>query len=150
MDDAALRHYRFESYCLDTQTRELRQGDGTAVALTAKAFETLRLLIENRHRVVGKDELLAAVWAGRVVEENNLTQAVSALRRALGAGAGDHRYIVTVPGRGYQFVAVVACTSGPWSMALKVIVPSYAQRPTFSPRRETLRRPQLQSSVSVA
>ena len=105
MDEAARRHYRFESYCLDTQTRELRAGDGAAVALTAKAFETLRLLIENRHRVVGKDELLATVWAGRVVEENNLTQAVSALRRALGAGAGDHRYIVTVPGRGYQFVA---------------------------------------------
>jgi DNA-binding winged helix-turn-helix (wHTH) protein/TolB-like protein/Tfp pilus assembly protein PilF len=105
MDNATLRHYRFESYCLDTQTRELRTGDGAAVALTAKAFETLRLLIENRHRVVGKDELLATVWAGRVVEENNLTQAVSALRRALGTGAGDHRYIVTVPGRGYQFVA---------------------------------------------
>ena len=105
MDDIASRHYRFESYCLDTQTRELRTGDGGVIALTAKAFETLRLLIENRHRVVGKDELLATVWAGRVVEENNLTQAVSALRRALGAGAGDHRYIVTVPGRGYQFVA---------------------------------------------
>jgi DNA-binding winged helix-turn-helix (wHTH) protein/TolB-like protein/Tfp pilus assembly protein PilF len=105
MDEAARRHYRFESYCLDTQTHELRAGDGAAVALTAKAFETLRLLVENRHRVVGKDELLATVWAGRVVEENNLTQAVSALRRALGVGAGDHRYIVTVPGRGYQFVA---------------------------------------------
>ena len=55
--------------------------------------------------MVAKDELLAMVWPGRVVEENNLTQAISALRRALGTEAGEHRYIVTVPGRGYRFVA---------------------------------------------
>ncbi|MFS8063402.1 MAG: winged helix-turn-helix domain-containing protein [Luteimonas sp.] len=107
MTEAAIRHYRFETYRLDTQTRELRDGDGPPVPLTAKAFDTLRFLIENRHRIVGKDELLDNVWAGRVVEENNLTQAVSTLRRALGSGAGDHRYVVTVPGRGYQFVAEV-------------------------------------------
>ena len=104
---APIRHYRFETFRLDTQTRELRDGDGPPVPLTAKAFDTLRFLVENRHRIVGKDELLETVWAGRVVEENNLTQAVSVLRRALGSGAGDHRYVVTVPGRGYQFVAEV-------------------------------------------
>ena len=99
------RHYRFEAFALDTQTRELREGDGPVIPLTAKAFDTLCLLIENRHRLVTKDDLLASVWAGRVVEENNLTQAISALRRAFGTTAGDHRYIVTVPGRGYRFVA---------------------------------------------
>jgi TolB-like protein/Tfp pilus assembly protein PilF len=52
------------------------------------------------------------VWAGRVVEENTLTQAISTLRRALGTGAGDHRYIVTVPGRGYRFVADASDGSG--------------------------------------
>ena len=52
-----------------------------------------------------KEELLETVWAGRVVEENTLTQAISILRKALGASAGDHRYILTVPGRGYRFVA---------------------------------------------
>ena len=103
------RCYRFEGYRVDTLARELRASDGSPIPLTAKAFDTLVLLIEHRDRVVGKDELLSTVWAGRVVEENNLTQAVSALRRALGtdAGAGDHRYIVTVPGRGYRFVADV-------------------------------------------
>lgn len=107
MPNASSRHYRFESYCLDMQTRELRVGDGTAIPLTGKAFDTLSFLIENRHRVVSKDELLAAVWVGRVVEENNLTQAIAALRRAFGTDGGDHRYIVTVPGRGYRFVAEV-------------------------------------------
>ena len=102
---ASDRHHRFANFSLDTQTRELRQGDGAPVPLTAKAFDTLCLLIGNRQRVVSKDELLATVWAGRVVEENNLTQAISALRRALGGNASDHRYIVTVPGRGYRFVA---------------------------------------------
>src|SRR5687768_17108319 len=100
---ASARHHRFGNFSLDIQTRELREGDGAPVPLTAKAFSTLCLLIENRQRVVGKDELLATVWAGRVVEENNLTQAISALRRALGGNASDHRYIVTVPGRGYRF-----------------------------------------------
>lgn len=101
------RHYRFDGFSVDTQTREVRGGDGVPLALTAKAFDTLCLLIEHRDRVVGKDELLAGVWSGRVVEENNLTQAISALRRAFGVGAGDHHYIVTVSGHGYRFVAEV-------------------------------------------
>jgi DNA-binding winged helix-turn-helix (wHTH) protein/TolB-like protein/Tfp pilus assembly protein PilF len=104
MSETPLRHCRFEGFHLDVQTRELRTGDGSVVALTGKAFDTLCCLIESRHRVVGKDELLAAVWPGRVVEENNLTQAISALRRALGS---EHRYIATVSGRGYRFVAEV-------------------------------------------
>ncbi|KQY54982.1 winged helix-turn-helix domain-containing protein [Lysobacter sp. Root494] len=104
---ASARHYRFGSFRLDTQTRELRDGDGPPIALTAKAFDTLCTLIAHRDRIVTKDELLEAVWAGRVVEENNLTQAVAALRRALGTNAGEHRYILTVPGHGYRFVAEV-------------------------------------------
>lgn len=106
MPDAQERRYRFGPFQLDVQTRELRRGD-TLIALTAKAFDVLCLLVGNRQRVVGRAELLDTVWAGRVVEENNLTQAVAALRRAFGTGAHDHRYIVTVPGRGYRFVADV-------------------------------------------
>jgi len=104
---AAVRHYRIGNFVLDTQTQALRDGAGVPVPLTAKAFNTLQLLVENRQRVVGKDELLATVWAGRVVEENNLAQAIAALRRAFGTGAGDHRYILTVPGHGYRFIADV-------------------------------------------
>jgi len=107
MTDTQPRYYRFEPFRLDTRARELREADGAPLALTAKAFDTLCYLIEQRQRLVGKDELLAAIWPGRVVEENNLTQAIAALRRALGTNAGEHRYIVTVPGRGYRFIADV-------------------------------------------
>ncbi len=101
------RQYAFSGYRLDAVSRELSGPDGAPIALASKALDVLLQLIEHRDRVLGKEELLAAVWPGRVVEENNLTQAVSALRKALGVGAGDHRYIVTVPGRGYRFVAAL-------------------------------------------
>jgi TolB-like protein/DNA-binding winged helix-turn-helix (wHTH) protein/Tfp pilus assembly protein PilF len=107
MDDPRARAYCFESFRLDPRSRELHGPDGALVPLTAKAFDTLLYLVEQRHRLVGKDELLAAVWPGRVVEENNLSQAISALRRALGTDAREHRFLVTVPGRGYRFVAEV-------------------------------------------
>lgn len=101
------RRYAFAGYRVDLQTRVLLGPDGAPVALTAKSFDVLSHLLEHRDRVVDKGELLDTVWRGRVVEENSLTQAVSMLRRALGAEAGDHRYILTVPGRGYRFVADV-------------------------------------------
>ena len=99
--------YAFEGFRVDAHARQLLDAAGQPLPLTAKAFDVLMHLIEHRDRVVGKDELMAHVWSGRVVEENNLNQAVSALRRAFGTGAGDHRYIVTVPGHGYRFVAQV-------------------------------------------
>ncbi|MBO9716649.1 MAG: winged helix-turn-helix domain-containing protein [Pseudoxanthomonas sp.] len=98
------RHYHFGGFVLDTLARELRRVDGSSVPLTAKAFDVLCVLVQDHDRVVGRDELFARVWPGRVVEENTLTQAVSALRHALGA---DERYVATVPGRGYRFVAEV-------------------------------------------
>lgn len=102
MQDPTPRHLRFGRHRLDTVARELRDDEGRPVTLTGKAFDTLCCLIANGDRVVGKDELIASVWPGRVVEENNLTQAISALRRALGS---DANAIVTVPGRGYRFAA---------------------------------------------
>lgn len=105
--------YRFAGHRIDTVSRELRAPDGKAIPVTAKAFDVLLHLIEHRDRVVGKDELLATVWPRRVVEDNNLTQAISALRHAFGAGAGDHRFIVTVPGRGYRFVAALDAHDAP-------------------------------------
>lgn len=112
MDDAPARLYRFDAFSLDTRRRELREGGGEAIPLTAKAFDTLCALVRNRDRIVGKDELLDTVWPGRVVEENNLSQAMHALRRALGTDASEHRYVVTVPGRGYRFVADVVEVDG--------------------------------------
>jgi len=75
--------------------------------VTPKAYDTLAYLVEHAGIVLDKDELMRALWPATSVEENNLTQNISALRRVLGDGQGEHRYIATVPGRGYQFVAAV-------------------------------------------
>ena len=100
--------YQFDGFRLEPGKRQLRAPDGRPVALTAKAFDTLLCLVRDRDRVVPKDELMARVWPGRVVEENNLAQTVSALRRALGDNLREEHYIVTVRGLGYQFVADVS------------------------------------------
>jgi DNA-binding winged helix-turn-helix (wHTH) protein/TolB-like protein/Flp pilus assembly protein TadD len=75
--------------------------------MSSRAYDVLVYLIDNRVRVVSKDDLLKAVWPRVVVEENNLTQAISALRRALGDMRDASRFIITVPGRGYRFVGDV-------------------------------------------
>ena len=75
--------------------------------LGSRAFDILAALVERAGEVVGKEELIARAWPQTFVEEANLKIQVSALRRALGDGQGGHRYVVTVPGRGYNFVAPV-------------------------------------------
>ncbi|HVE59588.1 MAG TPA: tetratricopeptide repeat protein [Pyrinomonadaceae bacterium] len=72
-----------------------------------KAYETLLYLVQNSGKVIEKDELMAAIWSDTVVEENNLTQNISALRRVFGEKPGERRFIVTVPGHGYKFVPEV-------------------------------------------
>ncbi len=95
----------------EVRTRERRVcRNGESLTLGARAFDLLVALIQHRDRVVGKDELLSLAWPGVVVEENNLTVQVSALRKVLGANA-----IATVPGRGYRFT--LAVTGGPAATA---------------------------------
>ena len=72
--------------------------------LTPRVFDTLLYLLQHRGAVLGKEELIAGIWPGRVVEENNLSQSISALRRALGEDRDGERYILTIPRRGYQLV----------------------------------------------
>ena len=99
---------RFGDFLLDVrQRRLLRLPDGEPVALTAKLFDTLQYFVEHPGIVLEKDTLLQAIWPGAVVEENNLTQSVSALRQILGETRGENRYIVTMPRKGYRFVADV-------------------------------------------
>src|ERR1035441_5685717 len=95
--------YRFEGFELDPCKRILSRDDDP-VSLTPKAFDVLSYLVLNPGRVVTKDELLKAVWPDSFVEEGNLAQYISALRRALG---NKSFLIVTVPGHGYQFAAQV-------------------------------------------
>src|SRR3954453_4832069 len=90
---------------LPTQ-RLLLEGD-SLVRLGSRAFDVLAALVERAGEVVGKEELIARAWPQTLVEEANLKMQVSALRRALGDGQGDNRYVITVPGRGYNFVAPV-------------------------------------------
>lgn len=98
--------YEVAGFSVDPMRRQLFR-DGATVAVTAKALDTLLFLIDRRGSTVTKSELMNAVWPDTAVEENNLTQQISALRRALGEKPNDHRFIVTVPGRGYCFVADV-------------------------------------------
>ena len=77
------------------------------VRLGSRAFDILTFLLERAGEVVGKEELIAHAWPQTFVEESNLKIQVSALRRALGDGQGGNRYVITVPGRGYNFVAAV-------------------------------------------
>jgi DNA-binding winged helix-turn-helix (wHTH) protein len=95
---------RFGQFRLDVGQRQLWR-DGNAVRLGSRAMEILCALVSAKGQLVTKDELMARVWAGQTVEENAIQVHVSALRKAL---AGDHTessYDVTVPGRGYRFVA---------------------------------------------
>src|SRR5688572_7714660 len=85
--------------------RRLLLRHGEVVPLQAKAFDVLTLLVQKRGEVLSKNELMDTVWENQFVEENNLTVHVAALRKALGETKNQHKFIVTVPGKGYQFVA---------------------------------------------
>jgi DNA-binding winged helix-turn-helix (wHTH) protein/Tfp pilus assembly protein PilF len=98
--------YLFGPFALHA-TKRLLLRDKQVVRLTSKAFETLLTLVQSAGDILGKDELLRRVWPEAVVEESNLTQTVFMLRKALGERIEDHRYIVTVPKKGYCFVADV-------------------------------------------
>ncbi len=103
----AAQELEFEGFRIDAQRRRLLRADGSAVPLTPRAFDTLLYLVQHHGEVVEKDTLLAAVWPGVVVEDNNLSQAVSALRKALGDDPEAPRFIQTVPRLGFRFVAPV-------------------------------------------
>ncbi|HEX8284220.1 MAG TPA: alpha/beta fold hydrolase [Pyrinomonadaceae bacterium] len=100
------RLYAFGAFRLDADERVLF-GESGVVPLTPKAFDTLLALVENSGHVLGKEELMKRVWPDSFVEENNLAQNISAVRKALGEDAGGRKYIETVPRRGYRFVAEV-------------------------------------------
>lgn len=108
MADPGTNIYTFADFRLDGAERLLYDGD-TAVTLPPKVFDTLLMLLENAGRVLSKERMLEEVWEGSFVEENNLAQNISQLRRVLGETA-DLKFIETVPKFGYRFVAQVdAC-----------------------------------------
>ncbi|HSK71398.1 MAG TPA: winged helix-turn-helix domain-containing protein [Pyrinomonadaceae bacterium] len=96
----------FAEFDLDMAHRTLRR-EGKPISINAKTFDLLLFLLENNGRIVSKEEILDTVWAGQFVEEANLSVQISALRKALGEKKDAPRFLVTIPGTGYKFVADV-------------------------------------------
>ena len=107
MIEETTQFYEFGRFRVRADERVLRRGE-ELVSLTPKAFEILLALLENEGRIVNKDDLMKKVWPNTFVEEGNLTQKVSLLRKALGESATGPQFIETVPRRGYRFVAPVS------------------------------------------
>ncbi len=101
------RSFEFAVFRVDTAQRRLFGPGGKPIELPSRAFDLLVYMVEHPGDLLDKSRLLKAIWPNTVVEEGNLTQCVFALRKALGDDVSEHRFVVTVPGRGYQFVAPV-------------------------------------------
>lgn len=103
--------FLFEGFRLDRRRgglfRRNGRGDFIPIAIGSRALDVLGVLVRRPGELVSKDELIAAVWRGTVVEDSNLTVQISALRRVLGNGRSHGNYIETIPGRGYRFIAAV-------------------------------------------
>jgi TolB-like protein/DNA-binding winged helix-turn-helix (wHTH) protein len=130
----------FGPFLLDIRARTLLAG-GEKVPVSSRALDILVVLAENRDRVVSKDEIIAKVWRGVVVEENNLAVQISALRRALSEHGARQSMILTVAGQGYRFVADVETSQAPKSrvpptrpLALPPDAPA-TPSPDIAPRR---------------
>lgn len=100
--------YEFGDFRVDAARRLLLLKNGArALPLTSRAFDTLLYLLEHPGKLLSKATLMSAIWPDVVVEDNSLNQNISLLRRVLGESPGEYRFIVTVPGRGYRFIADV-------------------------------------------
>ena len=101
-----MRYYDFDSFRIDPLERVLLRN-GKPVSLPPKVFDTLLALVEHSGHIVSKDELVEILWPDVFVEENNLTQYVATVRRALGDNRQEQKYIETIPKRGYRFAPTV-------------------------------------------
>ena len=104
MSSSAQTFYQFGPFHVEVERYLLLRGE-ESIPISPKVFETLLYLVQHSSQVCRKDEIINAVWPDTIVEENNLAQNVFLLRKALGEDKTDHRYIVTIPGVGYRFVA---------------------------------------------
>ena len=108
--------YLFDDFALDTDRRELRRG-GAPVSVEPQVFDLLVYLIQNRSRVVSKDDLLASVWGGRIVSESALFNRLNGARGAIGDNGEDQRLIKTLPRQGVRFVGTVREDGEPTGLA---------------------------------
>lgn len=134
--------YTFGEYSIDGTKRLLLDGKGEIVPLTPKVFDLLFYLVHRAGETVDKDTLMSEIWPDTIVEENNLSQNISILRKVLGEKRGEHKYIATVPGVGYKFVADVV-------PADEVVEAEQSQEPTRAIGRPRWRRPIFVTLVVV-
>ncbi len=97
----------FLGFRIDSRQQVLLKPDGQPVSLSSRAFQTLLFMVEHPGDLLNKEVLMRAVWPDTVVEENNLNQCITTLRRVLGDTRESPRFIATIPGRGYRFIAPV-------------------------------------------
>src|SRR5262245_66510846 len=98
--------FLFGDHTLDADRRELRRG-AESVAVEPQVFDLLVYLVENRDRVVSKDDLIASVWGGRIVSDSTLTSRINAARKAVGDSGGSQKLIRTIARKGLRFVGEV-------------------------------------------
>src|SRR5215475_15828984 len=98
--------FRFADCVLDSGRRELTRGS-QAIAVGPQVFDLLAYLVRNRERVVSKDDLLDAVWGGRIVSESTMTSHINAVRKAIGDSGDAQRLVRTVARKGFRFVGAV-------------------------------------------
>ncbi|MFY9911087.1 MAG: winged helix-turn-helix domain-containing protein [Candidatus Sulfotelmatobacter sp.] len=134
--------FQFGEFQIDAQARTLRREE-KILTLNFRAFDVLLYLVQNPGKVLTRDELLKNVWQNTYVDENNLAQSISVLRRALEEKPGDNSYIVTLPGRGYQFVATVQVVASE-NLA---IVPDAATVASPGPSRVLFQQHTIRTSV---
>src|SRR5882672_6577462 len=99
-------YFIFEDHVLDVARRELRRG-AELIAVEPQVFDLLVYLVENRERVVSKDDLIEGVWDGRIVSESTLTSRITAVRKAVGDSGAEQRLIRTISRKGIRFVGDV-------------------------------------------
>ncbi len=135
--------YEFDEFRVDGVRRLLINGNGEKLPLSPKVFDLLVYLVTNNGRVIEKEELMSAIWPDTIVEESNLSQNISILRRVLGEKRGEHQFLATIPGKGYKFVSEVRETNNISTPSPEEItdIETEASHPIVpQARRETVRR----------
>lgn len=148
MNKRAARFYEFGRFRIDVEGRLLLR-EGKRQKLTSKTFDTLMVFVENQGRLLSKDELMGEVWPDSFVEENNLAQCISSLRRVLGDNPEGNQYIETIPRHGYRFNAEVLASGGDEADSWDERERRTAQRPEAAFKAEEFYAPARLSNVEI-